>query len=79
LIGLLISNMFLAGRNFYGAFLAAQLLFYAVSAAGLLLSNRVLRFPVSTAASFCLVNAAAFMGTLQCLTWQPAGQWKTVR
>jgi cellulose synthase/poly-beta-1,6-N-acetylglucosamine synthase-like glycosyltransferase len=79
LICLLLSNVFLAGRNFYGAFLVAQLLFYILSAAGLLFRNRALRFPLSAAASFCLVNAAALMGTLHCLTWQPAGQWKTVR
>jgi cellulose synthase/poly-beta-1,6-N-acetylglucosamine synthase-like glycosyltransferase len=79
LIGLLLSNLFLAGENFYGAFLVAQLLFYTVSAAGLLFGNCPVRFPVSTAASFCLVNAAALLGTLHCLTWQPAGQWKTVR
>jgi cellulose synthase/poly-beta-1,6-N-acetylglucosamine synthase-like glycosyltransferase len=79
LICLLLSNVFLAGRNFYGAFLVAQLLFYTISAAGLLFRDRALRFPISAAASFCLVNAAALMGTLHCLAWQPAGQWKTVR
>ena len=79
LILLLFSNFFLAGKNFYGAFLVAQILFYAISAVGLLLRERGLRFPISTAASFCLVNAAALIGTLHCLSWHPAGQWKTVR
>lgn len=79
LILLFFSNIFLAGRDFYGLFLAAQASFYAASTAGLLFRNRPVRFPISTAASFCLVNAAALMGTLHCLTWQPAGQWKTVR
>lgn len=79
LICLFLANIFLADRNFYDVFLAVQLLFYAASAMGLLLRNRALHFPVSAAASFCLVNAAAFVGTLHCLTWQPAGQWKPVR
>jgi len=80
LIALLVSNMFVATHNvFYGLFLVSQLLFYVVSALGLLGSGNRLKFPVSAAASFCLVNAAALFGTLHCLTWQPAGQWKTVR
>lgn len=79
LIGLLLSDLFLAGRNFYGLFLAAQLAFYTTSVFGLLLKNRQPRAPVSTAFSFCLVNAAALAGTLHCLTWQSAGQWKPAR
>ncbi len=79
LILLLLSNVFLAGPDFYGGFLVAQILFYGISATGLLFRNRALRFPISAAASFCLVNAAALMGTIHCLTWQSAGQWNTVR
>jgi len=80
LIGLLLSNLFLAERNiYYGVFLVAQCGFYLVAALGLLLSRQRVKFPVSAVASFCLVNAAALFGTLHCLTWQDSGQWKTVR
>ena len=80
LIGLLLSNIFLLNHNiYYGIFFIAQCLFYAISTFGLVADGKRLQFPVSTAASFCLVNAAALFGTLHCLSWQPAGQWKTVR
>lgn len=80
LLGLLLSNLFLLGQGgFYQFSLSAQLGFYGASIAGLLLEPRRLRFPLSAASSFCLVNAAALLGTLHCLSWQSAGQWKTVR
>ena len=80
LIGLLISSIFLAAHSaYYRYFLVAQLLFYSVSGLALLRNEKRWRFPISAAASFCLVNAASLFGTLHCLTWQPAGQWKTVR
>lgn len=79
LLGLLISNIFLAGVTFYGLFLIAQVAFYLTSVAGLLFSSLESRFPISVTASFCLVNCASLLGTLHCMTAGKVGQWKTVR
>ena len=79
LIGLVLSNLFLATNTFYRFALAAQIAFYAVSVLALLLNGKRLRFPLSAAASFCLVNLAALLGTIHCLTFQSAGHWKPVR
>jgi glycosyltransferase involved in cell wall biosynthesis len=79
LLGLLVSNIFLAGRDFYGMFLAAQAAFYLAAAAGLLFRGLESRFPVSVTSSFCVVNFASLLGTLHCLASGKAGQWKTVR
>ncbi|HXH66362.1 MAG TPA: glycosyltransferase [Candidatus Limnocylindrales bacterium] len=79
LLGLLMSNIFLAGQGYYGVFLAAQAAFYCTAAAGLLIRGLESRFPVSATSSFCVVNFASLLGTLHCLTFGKAGQWKTVR
>jgi cellulose synthase/poly-beta-1,6-N-acetylglucosamine synthase-like glycosyltransferase len=79
LLGLLLSNIFLAGEGFYGVFLAAQVAFYFTAAAGLLIRGLESPFPVSATSSFCVVNFASLLGTLHCLTFGKAGQWKTVR
>jgi cellulose synthase/poly-beta-1,6-N-acetylglucosamine synthase-like glycosyltransferase len=79
LIGLFVSNLFLATNVIWRTFLAAQAVFYGLSALALLFGGKRLQFPLSAAASFCLVNLAALFGTLHCLTSQPAGQWKPVR
>jgi glycosyltransferase involved in cell wall biosynthesis len=79
LLGLLVTNIFLAGRDFYGVFLAAQATFYLAAAAGLLIRGLESRFPLSVTSSFCVVNFASLLGTLHCLTSGKAGQWKTVR
>jgi hypothetical protein len=74
-----VSNIFLAGRDFYGMFLAAQAAFYLAAAAGLLFRGLESRFPLSVTSSFCVVNFASLLGTLHCLASGKAGQWKTVR
>lgn len=79
LLGLLVSNIFLAGRDFYGLFLAAQVAFYLAAAAGLLIRGLESRFPLSVTSSFCVVNFASLLGTLHCLASGRAGMWKTVR
>lgn len=79
LLGLLVSNVFLAGQGFFGVFLAAQCAFYLAAAAGLLIRDLESRFPLSVTSSFCLVNFASLLGTLHCLMSGKAGQWKTVR
>ena len=79
LIGLVVSNLVLARHTPYGILLAAQASFYVASVAGMLFSARRFRLPFSVAHSFCLVNLAALLGTLHCLSLRTTGQWKTVR
>jgi glycosyltransferase involved in cell wall biosynthesis len=79
LLGMLVSNIFLAGEGLFGVFLSAQIVFYLAAAAGLLIRGLESRFPLSVSSSFCLVNFASLLGTLHCLTSGKAGQWKTVR
>jgi hypothetical protein len=79
LIGLYVSNVFLTAHTFYAITLAAQTAFYLLSVFGLLLGGSRVRFPLSVAVSFCVVNFAALFGTLHCLTLQSAGRWKPVR
>ncbi|MDE3180885.1 MAG: glycosyltransferase family 2 protein, partial [Acidobacteriota bacterium] len=77
LIGLLVSNAFLAGRTFYSITLAAQLLFYAWAGAGYLLRERLkgIRFAllgyflISMNLAF-LVGFFRFLGGRKEVTWQ---------
>jgi cellulose synthase/poly-beta-1,6-N-acetylglucosamine synthase-like glycosyltransferase len=81
MVTLLAASLALAGRPFYRAALAGQLLFYAAGAAGYLLRRtRLMRFrPLTLAYYFCFVNAAALMGVLSVLrgtrlrAWTPRG------
>jgi cellulose synthase/poly-beta-1,6-N-acetylglucosamine synthase-like glycosyltransferase len=81
LIGLLASNvaLSLSGHPFFELTLVTQILFYALALLGFLLARGGKAFPLSIAASFCLVNFAALVGTLHCCTFQSAGRWKPVR
>jgi cellulose synthase/poly-beta-1,6-N-acetylglucosamine synthase-like glycosyltransferase len=79
LIGLMASNVALAGHQPYGIFMAVQAAFYVASVAGVLLGARRFRFPLSVASSFCLVNLAALLGTLHCMSLRTTGHWKTAR
>lgn len=79
LLGLLVSGLFLTGQVFYRIALFAQVGFYGISALALLFGENRVRFPLSAAATFCVVNLAALIGTAQCLTLQPAGRWKPMR
>lgn len=78
LLGLFISSCALAGHEFFGVLALAQGGFYLIALAGLL-GRRPLRFPLSVASSFCLVNFAALLGTLHCLSLRTVGRWETVR
>jgi hypothetical protein len=79
LIGLFASNLVLASHRPYGSFLTAQAIFYVVAVAGMLFGTRRFRLPLSVAHSFCLVNLAALLGTLHCISLRTTGQWKTAR
>jgi len=79
LFALAASNAFLLDHPAFVASLLAQALFYALALAGVLDRGRRLQFPFSVASSFCLVNCAALLGTLHCLSGRTSGQWRTVR
>jgi cellulose synthase/poly-beta-1,6-N-acetylglucosamine synthase-like glycosyltransferase len=79
LIGLVASNLALANRTPYGIILTAQAIFYIIAVAGMLFGARRFRLPLSVAHSFCLVNLAALLGTLHCISLRTTGQWKTAR
>jgi hypothetical protein len=79
LLSLAVSNLFLIDHLVFATFLLAQALFYALALAGVLDRGRRLKFPFSMASSFCLVNCAALLGTLHCLSGRTSGQWRTVR
>jgi cellulose synthase/poly-beta-1,6-N-acetylglucosamine synthase-like glycosyltransferase len=79
LIGLFASNLVLASHRPYGSFLTAQAIFYVVAVAGMLFGTRRFRLPLSVAHCFCLVNLAALLGTLHCISLRTTGQWKTAR
>ena len=79
LLALAVSNIFLINRPLFAAFLLAQALFYALALAGVLDRGRHLKFPFSVASLFCLVNCAALLGTLHCLSGRTSGKWRTVR
>ena len=61
------------------AFLASQICFYAIALAGLCIRNRTLAFPWSVPASFCIVNLAALLGVLRCVSGRTSGKWKPAR
>jgi cellulose synthase/poly-beta-1,6-N-acetylglucosamine synthase-like glycosyltransferase len=79
LAGLFVSNCFLLDRPTFRIALALQVAFYVIALAGLALRNRTVPFPWSVPFSLCLVNFAALLGTLKCLSGKTSGQWKPVR
>jgi len=78
LIGLFLSSCALSSHAGYRALAVAQGGFYLLALAGLLRGGRF-RFPWSVPLSFCLVNFAALLGTLHCLSQRTIGTWETVR
>jgi cellulose synthase/poly-beta-1,6-N-acetylglucosamine synthase-like glycosyltransferase len=79
LIGLFVSNLRLLNQPIGRIAFAAQVAFYAVALAGVAKRERALGFPWSVPASFCIVNAAAFIGVLKCVSGRTSGQWKPAR
>ena len=78
LLGAFISNLFLLGSGFFFVLLALQLAFYGMAALGVVAPQRV-RSRWSIPASFCVVNFAALLATIQCLSGRTSGQWKPAR
>jgi cellulose synthase/poly-beta-1,6-N-acetylglucosamine synthase-like glycosyltransferase len=79
LLALFVSCVFLGRAPFFGALLFLQLVFYSAAFAGFARRERAPAFPWSIPMSFCVVNAAALLGILKCLSGRTSGRWKTVR
>jgi len=77
LLLMLVTNIFLLHSIGYWIMLAVQLAFYGAAVAGLTRLQQ--RFPWSVASSFCLVNTAAFLGSLHYLRGGTMGRWKPTR
>lgn len=74
---MLVTNLFLLHSPLYWVLLCGQLAFYGVAIAGL--SKLRVGFPWSVAASFCLVNFAALVGSLHFVRGGTTGRWKPAR
>jgi cellulose synthase/poly-beta-1,6-N-acetylglucosamine synthase-like glycosyltransferase len=79
LLGLLGSNLLLLNEPIGRMAFAAQIAFYAVALATLIMREGAPRLPWSIPLSFCTVNAAAFIGVLKCLSGHTFEQWKPAR
>ena len=79
LIAMIGSNVLGFHTGYARAFLVLQICFYAIALAGLCIRNRTLTFPWSVPASFCIVNLAALLGILKCVSGRTSGQWKPER
>jgi len=79
LLGMLVSNLCLLERPWFRAALALQAAFYLGALAGFVRRGRALGFPWSLPMSFCLVNFAALVGTLNCFARSASGQWEPER
>lgn len=75
LLAVLASNCLLLDAPLLQIALAVQLFFYATAIVGLALRGHTNRFPWSISMSFCVVNAAALLGTLKCLAGRTSGIW----
>jgi|SRR5580658_9830106 glycosyltransferase involved in cell wall biosynthesis len=79
LLALLATNLLLLDARFFQIALALQAAFYALAAAGLALRGRLRGFLWSVPMSFCVVNCAALLGTLKCLSGRTSGAWTPER
>jgi cellulose synthase/poly-beta-1,6-N-acetylglucosamine synthase-like glycosyltransferase len=79
LLGLFAANLFLLHISFFRVFLAMQIVFYALAAGGLAFRSAAHQPLFSIPASFCIVNAAAFFGTLSCAFGRTFHRWTPAR
>lgn len=75
LLAMLASNCLLLNSRLFRLTLAMQIAFYSLAIVGFAFRNSAPRLPWSVPMSFCLVNAAAFLGTLRCASGHNAGIW----
>ena len=78
LLGMVVSSALLAGP-FYRAIFLLQVGFCAAALLGFTWRGRVLGFPWTVPASFCIVNVAAFVGVWKSLAGRTSGRWTPVR
>jgi GT2 family glycosyltransferase len=79
LLALFASNVFLLHASFFRTVLAMQAAFYSFAAVGLVFRRAARRTIFSIPASFCVVNAAAFFGTLSCAFGRTFNRWTPAR
>lgn len=78
LLAILASSISLAAQPFFQIVAWLQLLFFGLAVFGA--ARSTVTNPLwSIPASFCLVNLAALVGTLRCLTGKTSGTWQPVR
>jgi cellulose synthase/poly-beta-1,6-N-acetylglucosamine synthase-like glycosyltransferase len=78
LVGAFLANLFLLHGRFFFVTLGLQIAFYALAVLGVTASERV-KSLWSIPASFCVMNFAALLATLQCVSGRTSGQWKPAR
>lgn len=79
LIALFLVNVLLLSNSSLRLFWELQVAFYALACCGLYFRGGA-RGPIATIpASFCIVNAAALMGTLSCILGRSFGRWTPER
>jgi cellulose synthase/poly-beta-1,6-N-acetylglucosamine synthase-like glycosyltransferase len=79
LLALLASNSFLLHRPLFRGLFAPQASFYAFAFVGFRFRSRPGRLVFSAPMSFCIVNFAALIGTLNALAGRVPGRWKPDR
>ncbi|HEY6465619.1 MAG TPA: glycosyltransferase family 2 protein [Candidatus Acidoferrales bacterium] len=79
LLVLFAANLFLLHSAFFRAFLAWQCALYALACCGTLFRATVKTSLISVPASFCIVNAAALVGTFSCLFGRTFAYWRPDR
>jgi poly-beta-1,6-N-acetyl-D-glucosamine synthase len=75
LLAMLASNFALIDSRIFRAFFIAQTCFYSLALAGFALRDRARHPLLSVPMSFCVVNFAAFLGTLKCFAGRTSGIW----
>ena len=78
LLGAFTANLFLLRGRIFFVTLTLQIGFYGLAALGAAASERV-KSRWSIPASFCVVNVAALLATIQCVSGRTSGQWKPAR
>ena len=79
LLAILAGNFFLLDSPTFRAAIAPQLVFYVLALRGILAGGESRRTIASIPASFCIVNAAALVGTLNCLMGKTFSRWAPTR
>ena len=79
LIALFSANVLLLATPSLSLFLGLQIAFYALACCSLCFRGAIRAPVVTIPASFCIVNAAALIGTLSCIFGRSFGRWTPER